>query len=277
MHEPRLSRSAVAGVTFWSDEVLTSRTGIVIAFSERVGGVSEPPYASLNLAAHVGDDAQAVDENRSRLLSALGLPGLRDSLTCAEQIHGGHVELVTAAEAGSGAWATGSRAPVAGTDALLTMETGVPLMLFFADCVPVVLAGFGRSGRGVGVVHAGWRGALAGLPGSAARSLASALGTDCSQIVAYIGPHVCPTHYPVGEEILSQFEARFGTVSRACSGGLDLKAAVSTSLAEAGVPMSAQCCLDACTAEHTDRFYSYRAEHQTGRHGALAAVLRHGA
>ena len=275
MHEPRLTRSTRAGVTCWSDEALTSRTGIVIAFSERTGGVSESPYASLNVAAHVGDEPEAVDENRSRLLSSLGLPSFRDTITCAEQVHGARVELVGVAEAGSGAWASGSCPPIAGADALLTLERGVPLMLFFADCVPVVLASFGRNGRGVGVVHAGWRGALAGLPGSAARSLASALGTECSDVVAYIGPCICPTHYPVGEDVLSQFEGRFGTVSRACAGGLDLKAVVSKSLAEAGVPMSAQCCLDACTAEQTDRFYSYRAERQTGRHGALAAVLRH--
>jgi copper oxidase (laccase) domain-containing protein len=147
--------------------------------------------------------------------------------------------------------------------------------MLFADCVPIVLVSFGRSGTGVAVVHAGWRGALAGIPASAARSLSQTLGSDCSQTLAYIGPCVCPEHYSVGEDVLSQFESRFGTVSRACSGGLDLKAAVSSSLAEAGVPMSAQCCLDECTAENTDRFYSYRAERLTGRHGALVAILRH--
>jgi YfiH family protein len=274
LHEPRLTRSSRAGCAFWTDEALASRTGIVVAFTERVGGVSVAPYSALNLAAHVGDDPMAVDENRSRLMSSLGIPGLRDRLTCAEQVHGTHVELVGRAEAGAGAWASGRRLPVAETDALITTEQDLPLLMFFADCVPVVLVSFGRSGRGVAVVHAGWRGALAGIPASAARSLAQTLGADGAETLAYIGACVCPDHYSVGEDILSQFESRFGTVSRACSGGLDLKAAVSSSLAEAGVPMGAQCCLEDCTAENTDRFYSYRAERHTGRHGALAAILR---
>lgn len=273
MHEPRLTRLTRAGCAYWTDEALTSRSGVVVAFSERGGGISEPPFASLNLGSHVGDDPTAVDENRAILLSALGLPGLRGRLTTAEQVHGHGVALVDGTDAGSGAWAHRGRPPVAGTDALVTLETEMPLLLMFADCVPVVLVSLTRAVPGVAVVHAGWRGALAGIPAAAARALALATGGSCDTMLAYVGPHICAEHYEVDGDLMSRFAGRFVTVSRARSGGLDLAAAVLENLAEAGVPMGGQCCLDACTAEQTDRFYSYRAEGLTGRHGAVAAIL----
>ncbi len=105
------------------------------------------------------------------------------------------------------------------------------------------------------------------------RAIAQAAGRDPCNVLAYVGPHICAADYEVGADVLSQFDGRFATVSRAGTGALDLGAAVSESLVEAGVPMSAQCHLDACTAENTDRFYSYRADRLTGRHAALAAMV----
>lgn len=277
MHEPRLSRVERAGCAIWTDAALASRTGVIVAFTERGGGASSKPYASLNLAAHVGDEPDCVDTNRSTVLSALGCPGLRDRLIAAEQVHGSSVALVGEGEVGFGAWAGRGRPPVAGTDALVTAEANVPLLLLFADCVPIVLVALAGSAPAVAVIHAGWRGALAGIPAAAARSLAFTAGCARENVLAYVGPHICPEHYEVGSEIMSQFCDRFVTVARAESGPLDLGAVVSESLLEAGVAMSSQCRLDACTAEQTDRFFSYRAEGATGRHGALAVILGRGA
>jgi len=105
-------------------------------------------------------------------------------VTTAEQVHGHSVALVGDAEAGSGAWAEGRRTPIPDTDALVTLEIGVPLMLMFADCVPVVLVSLARGHYGVAVVHAGWRGALEGVPGAAARALAHATGGSCESLLA---------------------------------------------------------------------------------------------
>ena len=273
MHEPRLTRVERGGCAFWTDEALASRTGVIVAFTERGGGSSSPPFASLNLAGHVGDDSECVDRNRSSLLSALGCPGLRERVVTAEQVHGSFVALIGEAEAGSGAWASAGKGPVPATDALVTSEPNVPLLLLFADCVPVILVALSGPVPAVAVVHAGWRGALAGIPAAAARSLAFASGCPRENLLAYVGPRICPQHYEVGAEIMSQFAERFATVARADSGPLDLGAVVSESLLEAGVAMSSQCRLDACTAEQVDRFFSYRAEGVTGRHGAVAVIL----
>jgi YfiH family protein len=258
-------------VRVWTDHALARDSGVVVGFSERVGGVSDAPFASLNLATHVGDDPDSVDENRRLLLGTLGLAELSGRLTTAEQVHGDRIEQVNLATAGAGAFATSGSPPIRATDALITSEQGVPLMLCFADCVPVVLVAPGPS---VSVVHAGWRGALGSLPGKAATELARVASCRAEEITAYIGPHIRACHYEVDYETMSQFVNTFGTFARAESGGLDLDAVVSASLDRAGVAPCSIVRLGSCTAETTDRFFSFRAEDgRTGRHAAVACIL----
>jgi hypothetical protein len=267
-----LERVSCAGIHVLTDPALKTNTGIVVAFTERGGGMSQPPYASLDLAAHVGDDPARVDGNRTRLLDALGIGRLRDRLTVPEQVHGTRAFAVDADAAGSGAFAAPGGSPrIPATDALLTRQPGVPLMLCFADCVPVVLVAPGP-GRAVAVVHAGWRGALGRLPGLVARRLARLTGCGTEDLTAYVGPHIGPCHYPVDAGLVSQFVNTFGSIA-AARDRLDLGAVVSATLCEAGVPPSSQVVSGLCTAESTDRFYSYRAEGVTGRHAALACIL----
>jgi len=266
----RLVRQEHAGIAVWTAPELRTE-GVTIAFSERGGGRSERPYESLNLAAHVGDDPEAVDQNRTLFLDALVLGEFAPRLVTAEQVHGDHVAIVGSRIAGSGAFASSGRPAVAATDALVTRVPGIPLMLLFADCVPVVLV---APGPCVAVAHAGWRGALAGIAGKTASVLAAEAGCATNQVSAYIGAHIGACHYEVGDEILSQFVNAFGTFARADSGGLDLGRVVAMSLNQAGVDPCAIASLGTCTAETTDRFFSYRAEAGlTGRHCALACIL----
>lgn len=263
--------SAPNGIAWWTDEALARELGVRIAFSERGGGHSSGPYASLNLAAHVGDDPGLVDRNRGSFLGALALDHCRERLTMAEQVHGTSVAEVTGEMAGAGGFALNRRTPVAATDALFTAVPDTPLMLCFADCVPVIMVG---PGPVVAVVHAGWRGALGDIAAKAAVRLAEAAACDTSDLRVYVGPHIAGCHYETSEEILSQFVARFGIVARAESGFLDLGPVIARSLDDVGVASCQIASLGMCTAEETDRFYSYRAERGlTGRHGALACIL----
>lgn len=255
-----------------TDEGLRDRCGIVVAFSQRAGGRSRGAFDSLNLAGHVGDDPAAVDDNRTLFLSCLGITPLRLRLTMAEQVHGTSVRAISGAGVGMGAFAReGTPPPVPAADALITAEPDVPLMLCYADCVPVVLVATGPV-RGVAVVHAGWRGALGGIVADAARRLCEHTRIEPAEMLAYVGPHIGPCHYEVDAERLSQFTNAFGTIA-AAQGRLDLGAVVSQSLNGVGVPLSSVCRAEVCTAERTDAFYSYRAEGLTGRHGALACIL----
>ncbi|HSK47800.1 MAG TPA: polyphenol oxidase family protein [Coriobacteriia bacterium] len=267
---PELGIVSCDGVVAWTDHMLRKQSGVVVAFSERTGGVSASPYGTLNLAAHVGDSPDAVDENRRRLLKSLGLGDVSDRLITAEQVHSSRTVWVDEHDFGAGARAGTGKPPVPETDALLTGAARLPLLMCFADCVPLVLV---APRPAIAVVHAGWRGALDGLPGLAAKELCSRARCDADELVAYIGAHIGSCHYEVGPDILSQFVYTFGTLARVRTRGLDLDAVVRQSLTDAGVSQWRITSLGACTAEETHRFFSYRAEQGvTGRHGALACL-----
>lgn len=268
-----LSRCRATGICWWTDGALLAREGVLVAFSERDGGASRGPYEGLNLAGHVGDDPTVVDRNRTSFLDAVGLGDHRSRLVTADQVHGDRIVTVTDEDVGRGSSAAceAGRGPVPGTDALICSRQGVPLLLFFADCVPIILV---APGPVVAVVHAGWRGALASLPGSAVIELATKARCGTPEIRAYVGAHVQACHYDVDVKTMSHFVNVFGTVARAESGGLDLGAVVNASLIDSGVDSCNITALGICTAEATDRFYSYRAEAGlTGRHGALVCIL----
>lgn len=256
------------GIAIHTAPAVFESCGVGIAFTERIGGVSQGCYASLDLAGHVGDVPERVDRNRELLLESVGIGPLIDNLTTAEQVHGTSVREVDRKTAGSGALVQAGRPPLPGTDAMWTRERGVPLLMFYADCVPVILVR--PSIPAIAVVHAGWRGAAAGVAGIAARALGALQGAD--DITAFVGPHVGACCYEVGPEVVSHFDPAFATIAEV-SPHVDLGAAVAADLERSGVPRGRQWHLGICTAHSTDRFYSHRADGQTGRHGALAVIL----
>ena len=210
-------------------------------FFTRNGGVSEPPYDSLNVSTLVGDDPDAVAENLSRIRSVMdGRPS-----AWVRQVAGDGI--VTVEEPGFAGEA----------DALVTGKEGFALVVAVADCVPVALVGEGA----VGMVHSGWRGTLAGIVGKAAR-VVSPRGR------AYVGPCIRGCCYEVSEELAGRFAEKFG--SRVVSGRyLSLPDAIRVDLEEAGNYEVHD--LGLCTGCRPDLFYSHRKQGpKTGR--ALAAV-----
>lgn len=236
-------------------------------FTERTGGVSRAPYASLNLGAHVGDDPAVVAENRARVLAAFGAAPYADRLLVPNQVHGDHVAVVASAAPEDLA---ALRAEIAaGADAIVCTVPGVPVMLCFADCVPVVLT----CPAGFAVVHSGWKGTYACIAAKAARALMDRSGCAAKQIDAWIGPHILGDEYEVSEELIAQFHERFGDVNPAGERLLDLSRAIARSLMEAGLPAGNICDTGLSTVRANDRFFSYRAEHGTcGRHAAVAML-----
>lgn len=259
-----LDRISHDGVTL----VEGARGPIRFGFTERTGGVSQAPYASLNLGTHVGDDPAAVAENRRRVLAALGADGLEGCLLVPNQVHGDEVAVVTSADEEELARV---RALIAeGADAIVCTAPRVPVMLCYADCVPVVLVCDG----GFVVVHSGWKGTYAGIAGKAARLLAEAAGVEAAQIDAYIGPHILGDEYEVSEELMGRFAERFQGIDATSGRLLDLSCAIREALAAAGVSPDRVHDLELSTMRDNDRFFSYRAEHGTcGRHAAVAVML----
>lgn len=265
MQAPSLTRYVANGVTLLGD---TSRPGgVTFAFTERTGGVSKAPYASLNLGSRCGDDPACVAENRARALAALDAEKIAASLVEPRQVHGDHVVVVdsSAPEALAAARAQAQ----AGADAIVCTVPGVPVLLCFADCVPVVLIAPGA----FAVVHSGWRGTLARISAKAAAVLAEEVACETADICAYVGPHASAADYEVSADLLATFEDEFGTIVHTAETerNLDLSAAIRCALTRVGLDSAR--ILDACpsTVSNTDRFYSYRAEGGIcGRHAAIA-------
>ena len=138
--------------------------GVTAAFPARGGGVSAPPFDSLNLGLSVNDEREHVLENRRRLCAAIGLTPER--LVVPGQVHGTTLAWVGEAEAGRGA--LDSCSVIGEHDGLLTAEASLGLVISYADCVPVVIVAEGERGPLLATVHAGWRGMIAGIAGEAA-------------------------------------------------------------------------------------------------------------
>ena len=230
-----------------------SPPGVEVAFSTRDGGVSEGPYASLNLGLLTADEPERVVENRRRLCAAVDVDAER--ATMAFQVHGTRV---------SEAHPTGVVRP--GTeyeqcDGLWTDEPGQGLVLVTADCLPIALAR--TDGARLVVLHAGWRGLLAGI------AEAGAVAVD-GESVAALGPGIGPCCYEVGEEVAAPFRERFGDdVAR--NGHLDLSLAAVRALEMAGVTRVDR--VGGCTACDPETYFSHRRDRGvTGRQGIVAAL-----
>lgn len=258
-----LETYASRGVTLLGDRSLPG--GVTFAFTERTGGVSEPPYASLNLGDACGDDPAAVAENRRRALEALGAGAFGGRLVNPRQVHGDHV--VTVASADPAEVCRAQAEARAGADAVVCVAAQVPVMLCFADCLPLVLVAPG----GFAVAHSGWRGTMARIAGKTASALCQAAGCAPDQLAAYIGPHIAGPDYEVSQALADRFVGEFGPSALVGERRLDLAACVRQALAEAGVaPDRVEDC-GMSTPRALDRFFSYRAEGGIcGRHAAIA-------
>jgi YfiH family protein len=243
--DPGVTRAVDGGAVYVTTD--PEPDGSRVWFFTRLGGVSEEPYDSLNVSKKVGDAPTAVDENISLIKRAMD----ERPRAWVRQVAGDRV--VRVSEPGFAGEA----------DALVTSERDLVLVVAVADCVPVALIG----GSGVGMVHSGWRGTLAGITGKAVRELGGAEG-----ISAYIGPGIRGCCYEVSEELAEQFAGRFGeeVVSGRC---LSLPAAIGVDLERAGVGEVHD--LGLCSGCMPDLFYSHRKLGPlTGRN--LAAVARVG-
>jgi len=237
-----------------------------VVFSTRKGGVSPPPYESLNLAFHVGDEEANVLENRRVFCSAIGLDLGR--LTTAQQVHGSKIAVVGQDLVGRGAFDEETAIPV--VDGLITNLTGVPLAVFLADCVPIVL--FDPLRRAIGIAHAGWKGTHSGIALNLVESLVGVFRSRPENLLAFVGPSIRSCCYEVDAELFQMFKDRFrGEVSE--QGRLDLVMLNVRQLKRGGVFQKNIHFSRLCTACKASLFFSHRAEGQTGRQAAIVALL----
>lgn len=233
--------------------------GVRAAFTLRSGGVSAPPFDSLNLGAHVGDEAEAVAENRRRLRTQLRLP---EEPVWMEQVHGIDVLDLDALAHG------GAARGIVTADAAHTRRAGRICTVQVADCLPVLLAA--RDGSAVAAAHAGWRGLAAGV----LEATVQALAVEPGQLIGWLGPGIGAAHFEVGEDVRRAFVTHDAAAAAAAFTSnqrgrwqCNLAALARARLAALGV--AAVFGGEWCTYADAARFFSYRRDGRCGRMAAL--------
>lgn len=215
-------------------------------FSNRLGGVSGRPYATNNLARHVGDDDAAVERNRRSISTLVG------EIQFMQQVHGDTVAIVD-----------GLANPEPHADALVTAESGITLAVLVADCIPLLL--WDEVEQIVAVVHVGRRGLLNEI---ALRTVTIMNSMGALRIQGLLGPSICGQCYEVGDEIYEEVSTAYPlarSVSAKGNPSLDLPRALTHTLSSSGVQISRS---TICTVENSN-YFSFRRDGVTGRQAGL--------
>ncbi|MEM1044087.1 MAG: polyphenol oxidase family protein [Bacteroidota bacterium] len=228
--------------------------GVTAGFSTRAGGVSDAPFDALNMGFATGDDEAAVQENRRRFLSVLGFGP--DHLATIGQVHG--VSVTARSEPGF----------AERNDGHVTDRRGLALGILVADCGAVLLAD-AKAGV-VGACHAGWRGAVGGIPIMTVEAMRK-LKAEPERIRAYVSPCIGPDDFEVGTEVARQFDDAHVLEDDAWTKPhVDLSGAIVAQLLKAGLD-EANIQVEGCSTFDTARFFSYRAD--GGTTGRMMGVI----
>jgi YfiH family protein len=252
----------IGGLPLLIAPALANLPGVVHAFTTRLGGLSEPPLDSFNLGRHRDDEKSRQDAmvNRSALCDALAVDFTR--LVVPGQVHSTNIVLVANPES------------LPEVDGVATLTPATPVLLHYADCVPIILVE--RELKVVCVLHAGWRGTAGGIARHAVEFLRKKVNAKPGNMVAAIGPAIGPCCYPVSQDVVDQLantvDSLDGLVEqRNGQPAPDLKAINALQLLESGageVEINSY-----CTACHPELFYSHRYSNgKTGRQGALVSL-----
>lgn len=234
-------------------------TGLVKAgISQRNGGVSPPPYSSLNLATHVNDNLDNVTINQQRLSKQIGI----NTLKYCQQIHSDQV--IDADQLTHTIWnGIGTEESTPTGDALISKINNTTLGVFTADCIPISILDLNTPS--VAIVHAGWRGTEAHIVIKTLDKMKEHYGTKAHHCLIHLGPSIQKCCYEVGEDLLFKFSQKFGP-SVVYGNHLCLQTANAKQLIDYSVPETSISISPYCTSCNINLFYSYRAEGQeTGR------------
>lgn len=241
--------------------------GFVNAFSTRLGGVSDFPKDSLNLAGFDEDAAENIYENRRRFLTAIGGTYL---LSTAWQVHGNDVKVVRSSEDADN---TEER-----FDALVSQIPALLVGVKTADCVPVLI-GDVRT-KAFAAIHAGWRGTADSIVVNAIETMQGEFGAEPTALIAAIGPAAGCHNYEIGQDVIDVFTERFEgsqkyfTPTDEGHAFVDLHLANKDQLLSCGVPLGSIYIAPYCTMERSDLFFSYRLEKKKfGKTGRLLSVI----
>ena len=241
--------------------------GFVNGFSTRLGGVSDFPKDSLNLAGYDEDSAENIEENRKRFLRLFN--GDFQLASC-WQIHSADVRIVKTFEEVT----NGNHK----FDALVSNLENVLVGVKTADCVPILLGD--TKTKAFAAIHASWRGTVSSITNNTIKKMRAHYGTNPKDLICAIGPAASCKNYEVGKEVIVAFQEKFSTggklfaETRKNHALINLHLANKEQLINSGVPEENIFTAPFCTMEHTDLFFSYRKEKNLyGKTGRLLSVI----
>ena len=259
------------------------RQRFVAVLTTRIGGTSSAPLDGLNLGPQVKDNPENLRQNRKLTAAVLNLPDAAWNMC--NQVHGTRIAALSDLREPENLPVSGTLSkpgeipkepPFRNCDGILVDKAQQICGILLADCHPVVL--YDPVLHIAGIVHAGWRGTLAGIPGKLVERMANA-GSKPSNLFAAVGPGIGPCCYTVGQDVAISFQndvkncENYLVQDGLNQWRLDLEEVNRCTLLAAGVPASQIEKGGLCTACNTDEFFSWRKENgNTGRHAALAAL-----
>lgn len=251
---------------------LTQLPYIKHGFSTKLGGVSRAHWSTMNLSFSRGDEREHVMTNFERISDAIGISS--EGLVFTDQIHGTKIVRVTEADRGKGILKENDQK---GVDGLITNVSGVSLVTFYADCVPLYFVD--QRQRAIGLSHSGWRGTVKKMGLKTVEAMRQEFQSDPKDMIAVIGPSICRDCYEVSEDVAKEVREVF-TKSQAKDlleekrnkkYQLDLWLANKYIMLEAGIPEENISISSICTCCNSTLLYSHRATN--GKRGNLAAFL----
>lgn len=245
---------------------------IVHGCSTRQGGVSKGHLSSMNLSSSRGDDISSVLENYRRFGLAVDFDPNR--LVCSDQVHSTNIYIATEEDAGRGIT---DKEKLKEIDGIVTNIKNLPIMTFYADCVPLYF--YDSVKQVVGMAHSGWRGTVNNIGGKMISVMQEQYGSNPEDLICAIGPSICKSCYEVSEDVAIAFKAAYpieqyeAMIIDKENGKyqLDLHAACYFNFVNAGVEASHIALPDYCTCCNPNVFFSHRATQ--GKRGNLGAVI----
>ena len=263
-------KNGVSYITF--PKLSAYETDMVHGFSTRLGGVSKEHLSSMNLSFSRGDDREHVLENHRRFAAVLGYD--EKKLVFSDQVHLTNFHKVTRQDCGKGII---RESDIKEIDGLVTDEPGIPMITFYADCVPLFF--YDPVKKVIAMAHSGWRGTVERIGAKMVDFMEKEYGSERKDIVCAIAPSICQKCYEVSEDVAMRFTEVFGEeygrelLYQKGNGKyqLNLHKACEITLLEAGILREHLDITNLCTCCNPEFFFSHRASQ--GMRGNLAGVM----
>jgi len=262
--------SAKNGVVYLTMPNLEGINGLKHAFTTRIGGISKPPYDTLNMGARDLEDSSIRKKNIELVGEAIGLNV--NNIVAINHDHSLDVEIVTTKNAGEGIYSLTAREDRPISDAFITADYNLPIMTLHADCIPVFF--YDKKNRVISVCHAGWKGVYGNIVSNVIDKMVEAFGTQRSDLLVAIGPCISVFGFEVSDDLAEQFENAYkdyDIITPRINGKhhVDIQKCCCLQIVNKDVPKENIHMADMCTYLDKSLFYSYRRDKRCGSMGAL--------